>query len=73
VPARERRGVDPANGETGKVKYEDVQLEECLDLLTAPEALGWRCPACGSDVVANKVAFLRSLVSWLYMQRSFSW
>lgn len=52
VPARERRGIDPANGETGK--YEDVQLEECLELLTAPEALGWRCPACGSDVVANK-------------------
>ncbi len=53
VPAR-TNAVDLAKGEIGNVKYENVQLEECLNLLTAPEALEWRCPACERGVIANK-------------------
>jgi ubiquitin carboxyl-terminal hydrolase 5/13 len=49
VPATEK-GKD---GE-GRSIWEEVQLETCLDILTAPEALEYACPACGKNVVATK-------------------
>ncbi|KAF8327578.1 ubiquitin carboxyl-terminal hydrolase 14 [Cantharellus anzutake] len=51
VPAREKKAVGE---EAANVQYEDVLFEECLNLLTATEALEWRCPACSKNVIANK-------------------
>ncbi|KAI0935508.1 hypothetical protein AcW1_000029 [Taiwanofungus camphoratus] len=50
VPARER-GKDA----DGKIQYEEVQLKECLDILTGVEALEYTCPACKKGVVATKL------------------
>ena len=49
VPAREK-GKDAE----GKTVYEDVQLKECLDIVTGSEALEYQCPACQKKVVATK-------------------
>lgn len=49
VPARET-GKD---GE-GRTTYEEVALKECLDILTAPEALEYSCPACQKNVIATR-------------------
>ncbi|KZT68491.1 ubiquitinyl hydrolase [Daedalea quercina L-15889] len=49
VPAREK-----GKEAEGKTLYEDVQLSECLDILTGPEALEYTCPACQKNVIATK-------------------
>ncbi|CDO69813.1 hypothetical protein BN946_scf184803.g11 [Trametes cinnabarina] len=49
VPAREK-GKDAE----GKTLYEDVQLKECLDIVTGTEALEYQCPACQKKVIATK-------------------
>lgn len=49
VPKREK-GVD----EEGKVQFEEVQLLECLDVLTGIEALEYTCPSCQKQVIAQK-------------------
>ena len=49
VPKREK-GVD----EDGKPQYEEVQLKECLDILTGVEALEYTCPSCQKQVLAQK-------------------
>ncbi|KZT00902.1 ubiquitin carboxyl-terminal hydrolase 14 [Laetiporus sulphureus 93-53] len=49
VPARER-GKD----EEGKTLYQEVELKECLDILTGTEALEYKCPACQKNVIATK-------------------
>lgn len=51
VPKREK-GVD----EEGKVQYDEVQLKECLDILTGVEALEYTCPSCQKQVIARKQA-----------------
>jgi ubiquitin carboxyl-terminal hydrolase 5/13 len=45
---------DKGRDEDGKVLYEDVQLDETLDMLTSVEALDYRCPSCRKNVVAYK-------------------
>lgn len=49
VPAREK-----SKGEEGKVIYEEVELKECLDALTADEALEYKCPSCSKNVPGIK-------------------
>lgn len=49
VPAKEK-GKDAE----GKVEWEDVQLEECLNALTSNEALEYGCPKCKKNVIAVK-------------------
>lgn len=49
VPAKEK-GKDA----DGKTLYEDVQLKECLDMVTGAEALEYTCPACQKGVIATK-------------------
>lgn len=52
VPTKEKNGG--AKNEEGKVEYEDVQLETCLDVLTGTEALEYKCPSCNKNVIAYK-------------------
>lgn len=56
VPKREK-GVD---GE-GRPQYEEVQLKECLDILTGVEALEYTCPSCQKQVIATKYVNTRAL------------
>ena len=49
VPAKEK-GKDAE----GKVEWEKVKLEECLDGLTGAEALEYACPNCRKKVIAIK-------------------
>lgn len=49
VPAREK-GKDT----DGKTLYEEIQLKECLDILTGTEALEYSCPGCQKKVIATK-------------------
>ena len=49
VPARET-GKDAE----GRATYAEVTLEECLGILTAPEALEYSCPACQKNVIATR-------------------
>ncbi|EIW65364.1 ubiquitinyl hydrolase [Trametes versicolor FP-101664 SS1] len=49
VPAKEK-GKDA----DGKTLYEDVQLKECLDIVTGTEALEYQCPGCQKKVIATK-------------------
>ncbi|KAI0770909.1 ubiquitinyl hydrolase [Trametes elegans] len=49
VPAREK-GKDAE----GKTLYEEVQLKECLDIVTGTEALEYQCPGCQKKVIATK-------------------
>jgi ubiquitin carboxyl-terminal hydrolase 5/13 len=49
VPAKEK-GKDAE----GKVEWEQVKLEECLDGLTGAEALEYACPNCKKNVIAIK-------------------
>ncbi|KAI0314538.1 ubiquitin carboxyl-terminal hydrolase 14 [Amylostereum chailletii] len=49
VPAREK-GKDA----DGKTLYEEVKIEECLDLVTGVEGLEYKCPQCSQTVVASK-------------------
>lgn len=49
VPARET-GKDAE----GRTLYGEVALKECLDILTAPEALEYSCPACQKSVIATR-------------------
>jgi ubiquitin carboxyl-terminal hydrolase 5/13 len=51
VPAKEK-----GKAEDGKVEYESVGMETCLDVLMAPEALEYQCPACNKKVIATKWA-----------------
>lgn len=53
VPTHPKNGG--AKNEDGKIEYEDVQLETCLDLLTGAEALEYKCPSCNKNVIANKL------------------
>jgi ubiquitin carboxyl-terminal hydrolase 5/13 len=53
VPAKEA-GKD----DEGKVKWEEIKVMDCLDALTAVEALQYHCPACAKDVIATKYGFL---------------
>lgn len=48
VPAQER-GKD---GE-GRTIYEEVVLENALDLMTSEEALEYNCPSCNKSVIAS--------------------
>jgi ubiquitin carboxyl-terminal hydrolase 5/13 len=52
VPTQKKNGG--AKNEAGKVEYEDVQLESCLDMLTSGESLEYKCPSCNRNVIANK-------------------
>ena len=47
---RHEKGVD----EEGKTQFEDVKLQECLDVLTGVEALEYTCPSCQKQVIAQK-------------------
>ena len=49
VPVREK-GKDAE----GRTTYGEVELQECLDVLTAPEALEYSCPACRKNVIATR-------------------
>jgi ubiquitin carboxyl-terminal hydrolase 5/13 len=49
VPAREK-GKDAE----GKIQWEEVKLEGCLDGLTGAEALEYACPQCKKNVIAIK-------------------
>ncbi|EIN03471.1 ubiquitin carboxyl-terminal hydrolase 14 [Punctularia strigosozonata HHB-11173 SS5] len=49
VPAREK-GKD----DEGRTLYEEVRLEECLEILMGSEALEYACPACAKSVIATK-------------------
>ncbi|EJD06187.1 ubiquitinyl hydrolase [Fomitiporia mediterranea MF3/22] len=49
VPAREK-GKDTE----GKAVYEDVQIAESLEALTADEALEYQCPGCNKKVLAMR-------------------
>jgi ubiquitin carboxyl-terminal hydrolase 5/13 len=49
VPAKET-GKDAE----GKVEWEAVELETCLDVLTGTEALEYACPNCNKNVIATK-------------------
>ncbi|KAL1937656.1 hypothetical protein VTO73DRAFT_12931 [Trametes versicolor] len=49
VPVKEK-GKDA----DGKTMYEDVQLKECLDIVTGTEALEYQCPGCQKKVIATK-------------------
>jgi ubiquitin carboxyl-terminal hydrolase 5/13 len=53
VPAKEA-----GKGDDGKVKWEEVEIIDCLEALTAVEALEYRCPACAKNVIATKYGFL---------------
>ncbi|EKM60173.1 uncharacterized protein PHACADRAFT_246014 [Phanerochaete carnosa HHB-10118-sp] len=51
VPVPKRgKGVD----EEMKPQYEEVQLKQCLDILTGFEALEYTCPSCQKQVIAKK-------------------
>jgi ubiquitin carboxyl-terminal hydrolase 5/13 len=52
VPTHVKNGG--AKNDLGKVEYDDVQLETCLDMLTSVEALEYRCPLCNKNVIATK-------------------
>ncbi|OCH88833.1 ubiquitin carboxyl-terminal hydrolase 14 [Obba rivulosa] len=49
VPAKEK-GKDAE----GKTTWEEVLLEESIDMVTSPEALEYTCPACQKKVIATK-------------------
>ncbi|KAF7760323.1 hypothetical protein Agabi119p4_10999 [Agaricus bisporus var. burnettii] len=49
VPANEKGKM-----EDGKVIYEDVLLEKCLETLLGTEALEYKCPSCNKTVHAIK-------------------
>lgn len=49
VPADEKGKM-----EDGKVIYEDVLLEKCLETLLGTEALEYKCPSCNKTVHAIK-------------------
>ncbi|EPS96693.1 hypothetical protein FOMPIDRAFT_90060 [Fomitopsis schrenkii] len=51
VPARET-GKDVE----GRTTYEEVALEQCLEILTALEVLAYSCPACRKNVIATQRA-----------------
>ncbi|KAA1476327.1 ubiquitin carboxyl-terminal hydrolase 14 [Dentipellis sp. KUC8613] len=51
VPAREK-GKDA----DGKTLYEEVNIEECLNLVTGVEGLEYKCPKCQKTVTATKQA-----------------
>ncbi|TIB16675.1 hypothetical protein E3P84_01258 [Wallemia ichthyophaga] len=49
IPVREH-----AQSDNGKVTYEDVSAEECLDTLKRPDELDYNCPSCKTQVKATK-------------------
>jgi ubiquitin carboxyl-terminal hydrolase 5/13 len=45
-----------ANTKGAKVEFEPVELEECLDLLTAAQSTEYKCPKCDKSVIAWQCA-----------------
>lgn len=60
VPAREK-GKD----EEGRIKYEDVKVEECLDGVFGVEGLEYRCPKCDASVEARKQVGMKTFPNTL--------
>lgn len=68
VAVRERASDDRhADAASGKL-YEPVTLEESLAALTAPETLPYHCPACHTEVSAEKTTKFKTFPEVLVVQ-----
>ncbi len=54
VPVKEKEVAPTHDGTMPAKQYEGVELQHCLELAMAPEALQYSCPSCKKEVVANK-------------------
>ncbi|CEH13292.1 ubiquitin carboxyl-terminal hydrolase 14 [Ceraceosorus bombacis] len=55
-------------GSLNQIEYEEVDLQECLDIFTAPEELEYHCPACEKHVIATKQTLFTSFPDVLSIQ-----
>jgi len=67
VPATEK-GKDA----DGKVQYEEVELNRCLDALLGTEVLEYGCPSCGKSVAGLKCVGLFRFINKPATNKSFS-
>lgn len=54
VPQRERQEDPTRDADDRTAKYQDVRLEECLDIFAGIEQLEYYCPNCKNNVQAMK-------------------
>ncbi|KAH7105838.1 ubiquitinyl hydrolase [Auriculariales sp. MPI-PUGE-AT-0066] len=56
VPVIKKMDVDdqPVKEGEKRQEYQDVALLECIEIITEPETLSYRCPNCSADVQASK-------------------
>jgi ubiquitin carboxyl-terminal hydrolase 5/13 len=56
--ASESASKAAAQAKETKVDFEPVELEECLDLLTAVHPIEYKCPKCQKSVVASQCVII---------------
>ncbi|SNX81610.1 related to ubiquitin-specific processing protease [Melanopsichium pennsylvanicum] len=68
-PAEGVHAAPATSASDGKVEYEPVSLQECLDILTAPEELeNYHCPSCTKRVTATKRTLFATFPQVLALQ-----
>ena len=58
VPKKDKMAVD--GEEKGKVEYEQVEIMRCLENLTSPTEVEYKCPLCAKNVTAYQSVLLHS-------------